>query len=179
MKDWNVVITPYPQEWPPAVRALRGVAQAAPSGHYNVLLAKVDDPVALLESLERRAESEPVLIDAISRIAPALAGFDYETNEDFERGALTALEPWLAQLAGKSFHVRVKRRGAELSATGAEEEARLGRAIQERLAEAGAASRIDFTDPDYVLAIDAVDGRAGLGLWSREDLQHHRFLRPD
>ena len=179
MKDWNLVITPYPHGWHPALRALRGVAEAAPSGHYNVLLAKVDDPVGLLDSLERRAESEPVLIDAISRIAPAVAGFDYETDDGFEQGALRVLDPLLARLAGKSFQVRVKRRGVGLAATGSEEEARLGKAILQQLAEAGAPGRIDFADPDYILAIDAVDGRAGLGLWSREDLRGHRFLRPD
>jgi tRNA(Ser,Leu) C12 N-acetylase TAN1 len=43
----------------------------------------------------------------------------------------------------------------------------------------GAQSKISFTDPDAVIAIDTVDDRAGIGLWTREDLAHHRLLRPD
>jgi len=179
MKDWNLVVTSHPQGWRPANRILRGLAQVEGSGHYNVMLARADDPLALLETLEARAETEPVLIDTISRIAPAQAVFDYESDEAFEREVLAAVTPWLGRLAGRSFHVRVNRRGDGLSARSHEEEARLGRALLDRLALDGSAGRIEFADPDFVLAIDAIDGRAGLGLWSREDLRRHRFLRPD
>ncbi len=40
-------------------------------------------------------------------------------------------------------------------------------------------SKISFTDPDVVIAIDTVDDRAGIGLWTREELARHRLLRPD
>jgi len=179
MKDWNFLLTAYPQGRRPAARALKGLARVGSSGHYNVILARADDPVGLMDLLERRAEGEPVLIDVISRVAPAQACFDYQTDEDFERQAMAAVAAWLPRLAGKSFHVRVHRRGSGLSASGSEEEARLGEALLAELARSGAAGRIDFADPDFVLAIDAVDGRAGVGLWTREDLRRHRFLRPD
>ena len=179
MKDWNVAVTVFPEGWRPAVRALRGLVRLEPSGHYNVLLGKVDDPIALLETLGKQAETEPVLLDTISRVAPALAVFDYETDEGFERQAMAAVSPWLARLKGKSFHVRVHRRGAGLSARGHVAEASLGKAVLDKLALAGAPGRIDFDDPDFVLAIDAIDSRAGLALWARDDLRRHRFLRPD
>jgi hypothetical protein len=38
---------------------------------------------------------------------------------------------------------------------------------------------LTFGDPDIVIAIDAVDGRAAVSLWTREDLAKHRLLRPD
>jgi len=179
VKDWNVVVTAYREGFRPALRALRGLGRAERSGHYNVLLATVDDPVALLDALERRAQSQPVLNDAISRVAPALACFQHETDEDFERQAIAAVTPWLPRLANKSFHVRIHRRGAGLSARSQAEEARLGQALLAMLAQAGSPGRIDFDDPDAILAIDAIDGRAGLGLWTREDLRRHPFLRPD
>lgn len=34
-------------------------------------------------------------------------------------------------------------------------------------------------DPDAVIAIDTIDDRAGLALWTRVDLAQHRLLRPD
>lgn len=180
MMDWNLVVTTFPQGWRPAMRALRGLASVQASGHYNVLLAKADDPLAMLETLERRAETEPVLIDTISRVAPALVSFDYETDEGLERQAVAAAKSWLAKLGGKSFHVRLHRRGSGPSESESVEEARLGEALLEELASTGTPGRIEFADPDFVLAIDAVDGRAGLGLWSRDDLRrHHLFLRPD
>jgi hypothetical protein len=30
-----------------------------------------------------------------------------------------------------------------------------------------------------VVVIDTIDHRAGLALWTREDLAHHRLLKPD
>jgi len=178
-KDWNVVVTAYPEGRRPALRALRRLGRAEPSGHYNVLLATVDDPLALLGTLEQQAQTEPVLIDSISRIAPALACFDYDADEDFERQAAAAASAWLPRLANKSFHVRIHPRGAGLTAHSQEVEARLGAALLAALAQAGASARIDFDDPDLILTIDAIHGRAGLGLWTREEMRGHRFLRPD
>ena len=45
--------------------------------------------------------------------------------------------------------------------------------------KAGLPGRISFTDPDAVIVIDTVDDRAGLAMWTREDIAHHRLLRPD
>jgi len=180
MKDWNVVVTAYAEGGRQVLRTLRRLGRAERSGHYNVFVAAVDDPMALLDALEARASSEPVLIDTISRIAPAQAGFDYADEEELERRVVEAAGPWLPRLAGKGFHVRIHRRGDGAGAGGTQaEEARIGQLLLAELARAGTSGRIVFDDPDFVLSIDTVDGRAGLGLWSRQDLQGRRFLRPD
>ena len=177
--DWNVVVTAFPQGRRPAMRALRRLGRASTSGHYNVLLANVDDPLRLLETLEGDAETHPVLNDSISRVAPALASFAYTGDEDFERQAIAAAAPWLPRLADKSFHVRIHPRGAGLTAKSHEIEARIGAGLMSALAGAGGPARIEFDDPDLILAIDAIHGRAGVGLWSRDEMRTHRFLRPD
>jgi len=179
VKDWNVVVTAYREGGRQALRALRQLGRAERCGHYNVILATAPDPLALLENLEGRARTEPVLIDTISRVAPAQAAFDYDGDADFERHVMDTTAPWLARLANRSFHVRLHRRGNGLSARVQAEEARLGELLLAEVSKAGASSRIDFDDPDLVLAIDAVDGRAGVGLWTRDDLKSRRFLRPD
>jgi tRNA(Ser,Leu) C12 N-acetylase TAN1 len=178
MKDWNVVVTAHREGGRQALRALRRLGRAESSGHYNVFLAKAPDPFRLLGELEDRAGAEPALVDTISRIAPAQTCFDYSEQSDFERKTLEAVEPWLERLAGRTFHVRVHRRGSALTETQAEE-ARLGRMVLDELERRGARGRISFEDADLVLSIDAVGRRAGLGLWSRQDLKAHRFLRPD
>jgi hypothetical protein len=43
----------------------------------------------------------------------------------------------------------------------------------------GNPGRITFADPDAILALETVDCRAGLSLWSREDLQRYPFLHLD
>ena len=38
------------------------------SPYHNVLLMAVEDPIALLEAIERQTEIDPALYDAISRV---------------------------------------------------------------------------------------------------------------
>ncbi|GIX49332.1 MAG: hypothetical protein KatS3mg131_3543 [Candidatus Tectimicrobiota bacterium] len=68
-------------------------------------------------------------------------------------------------MAGKSFHIRVHRRGFKGKLSSKEAEKRLAEALLEALAQAGHASRVRFTDPDVVLVVETVGGRAGLSLW--------------
>jgi hypothetical protein len=47
------------------------------------------------------------------------------------------------------------------------------------LEASGAPGTLSFSDPDAIIAIDSVDDRAGMSLWTREDLKRHPLLRPD
>jgi tRNA(Ser,Leu) C12 N-acetylase TAN1 len=44
---------------------------------------------------------------------------------------------------------------------------------------AGAEGEITFEDPDAILALETVGTRAGLSLWTREDLQRYPLLHLD
>jgi tRNA(Ser,Leu) C12 N-acetylase TAN1 len=59
------------------------------------------------------------------------------------------------------------------------EERSLDDSILERLRELGQPGRLDFEDPDYVIDIETVGERAGLSLWSRDDLKRFPLLRVD
>ena len=54
MKDWNVVVSVYQEGFRPAVRALEKLGPTERSPYHNVLLMRVDDPIALLDALDRR-----------------------------------------------------------------------------------------------------------------------------
>jgi len=86
---------------------------------------------------------------------------------------------WSPKLAGRSFHVRFHRRGSTHDLPTPEVERFLDDALLEALRQVGAPGTVSFSDPDAVIAIDTIDDRAGLGLWSREDLAGYRLLRPD
>lgn len=47
------------------------------------------------------------------------------------------------------------------------------------MAELGQTSRIGFSDPDAVIQIETIDSRAGMSLWSRDELQQYPFLGVD
>ena len=180
MKDWNAIVCVYQESFKRALRALREFGSVERSPFYNVLLVKAEDPAALLEAMEARAKEHPSLYDAISRIAPAMCGFDFDSPDDFRQKAKSVVVGWAPQLAGRSFHVRFHRRGAACDLPTPDVERFLNDALLETLRRAGTPGSVSFSDPDAVIAVDTVDDRAGMGLWTRADLERHRLLlRPD
>lgn len=179
MQDWNVVITVFQDGFRRALRALEEIGPVARSPYHNVLLMAVEDPLALLAAVEQRTEATPGLYDAISRVAPAMRNFEFASPAEFDERAKAVVAEWVPRLGGRSFHVRLHRRGMRHELHSPDAERRLDDALLETLLRAGAPGSISFTDPDAVIAIDTIDDRAGLALWTREDLARHPLLRPD
>ena len=86
---------------------------------------------------------------------------------------------WSSNLAGRSFHVRMHRRGTKHDLRTQETERLFKDAIVDATTRAGMPGKILFADPDVVIAIGTVDNRAGLAMWTREDLARYHLLRPD
>ena len=179
MKDWNAVISIYQDGFRCALRSLREFGRIDRSPYHNVLVMRVEDPVALLEAIERRTETSTALYDAISRVAPAQRGFDFHSAQELDEQATSIFVEWLPRLAGQSFHVRFHRRGPHPDLKTPEVERRLDDAVLDASSRAGTPATLSFTDPDAVIAIDTIDDRAGVALWTRQDLARHRLLRPD
>ncbi len=179
MKEWNVVITVFQDGFRHALRALRKLGEVDHGHFHNVLGMKVDDPMALLQALEQQIALEPALFDAISRVAPAMRTFEFHSVEEFKEKAKAAVLGWAPTLAGRSFHVRLHRRGFKHELESPQAEKYLGEALLDALAKQGTPGSISLSDPDMVISIDTVDHRAGLAIFSREDLALHPLLRPD
>ncbi len=179
MKDWNVVISVYQDGFRRALRALKAFGPVERSPYHNVLVMAAADPLALLEGIERETDSKPALYDAIARVAPAMRCFEFGSAEEFEHRARSIVVEWLPRLRGCSFHVRLHRRGSPHDLRTPDVERRLDDALLDALETAGTPGSISFADPDAVIVIDTVDDRAGMALWSRQELARHRLLRPD
>jgi tRNA(Ser,Leu) C12 N-acetylase TAN1 len=179
MRDWNVVVSVYQEGFRRVLRALRDLGPIERSPYYNVLVMQADDSIALLTAIEKKAEESTALYDAISRVAPATRSFEFHSAEDFVEKAKPIISEWSASLAGRTFHVRLHRRGAKYDLGTQDAEHLFDDLVLDATAKAGTPGKISFTDPDAVIAIDTIDDRAGLALWTREDLARHRLLRPD
>jgi tRNA(Ser,Leu) C12 N-acetylase TAN1 len=140
---------------------------------------RVADPTALLEAIERRTDENTALYDAISRVAPAMHTVEFHSAEEFRDGLKPILLEWLPRLTGRSLHVRLHRRGDGHQLRTPDAKRFLDQLLLEATAAMGAPCKISFTDPDAVIAIDTIDDRAGIALWTREDPARHRLLRPD
>jgi tRNA(Ser,Leu) C12 N-acetylase TAN1 len=110
---------------------------------------------------------------------PASETFIFQSAAEFEARAKEIVCTWLPRLAGRTFHVRMHRRGLKEHMASHAEERFLDEALLHALEQTGTPARIDFTDPDVVIDVETVGQRAGLSLWTREDLHRYPFLKVD
>jgi hypothetical protein len=177
--DWNVVVTVFQGGYRRAVRFLCELGPVERTPYHNVLLMKAGEPMALLQAIEGLTRERPALYDAISRVAPAQRAFDFQGADEFLATASVIVREWSPQLEGRGCHVRLHLRGLHHALTTQEMERRLDGVILDVTTAAGHPARIVFDDCAAVISIDVIDGRAGIGLWRREDLARYRVLRPD
>jgi tRNA(Ser,Leu) C12 N-acetylase TAN1 len=180
--DWNVIITVYDQRGlRRARRFLSRYGEVARTHFHNVLVLQVPNTEAFLEAMAGALEGNAGIFNDISRLMPAHATFSFESVAEFEDKARSIARQWTDRLAGKAFHVRLHRRVGETSAKlrTHTEEVLLDNAILQHLSETGQPGRVRFEDPDYVIDIETVGLRAGMSIWSRDDLRRFPFLHVD
>jgi len=179
MRDWNVVITVHDGNFTRARQLLDRFGKIKRTGFYNVLVMKVEDVAAFQEQLADHAAIVPDILGVVARVMPATEVFEFQSAEAFETQAREVALQWAPQLAGKSFHARMHRRGFKEALPSQQEERMLDEALLQALERAGTPGRIDFEDPDFILDVETVGQRAGMSLWTREDLHHYPFLKLD
>jgi tRNA(Ser,Leu) C12 N-acetylase TAN1 len=179
MQEWNAVISVAEHGFGQAVKELSDFGSVKKTDFYNVLVMYTAEPARMLETLRQRSTQDAEALSYLSRLIPVTKTFIFQSHEDFQDKAREAVLGWVAQLAGKAFHVRMHRRGFKGRLASVEEEQFLDAAILEALEKAGAPGRITFEDPEAVIAVETVGHWAGLSLWSREDLKKYPFIRLD
>jgi len=178
MKDWNVIVTVYDARGRRAARqALRAFGQIERSEFFNVLVMRVADVGSFLQDFAAFASENIGLLNDIARVLPARVTFDFATPSEFKEKAREVVLAWAPRLAGRSFHVRLNRRGLKGVLETPKEERFLDDAILDKAAELGRPANISFADPDYVIDVETVGRRAGVSLWSRDDINQFPFLR--
>ena len=179
MTGQNVVISVHDRGYKRACELLEPYGRIHKTDYYNVLAMTVEDTGAFLERLGKLTEVVPEVLEVISRAVPAQASFLFQSAEEFEAKAREAALPWAPELAGKSFHVRLHRRGFKGRLSSHEEERFLDEALLQALEAAGTPGRITFDDPDAVIDVETLGSWAGLSLWTRADLARYPFLKVD
>lgn len=177
--DWNVVVSARERGFTMARELLSAYGPVQKTGYYNILVMKVASPAAFLAELEQRLQLNRDLLAYVSRIAPVAYAFDFEGPEDFERRMQASLIALPSELLGKTFHVRMHRRGLKGVISSPAEERILDECLLRLLLERGTPGAIRFDDPDAVVDVETIDHRAGIALWTREDLRRYPFLRPE
>jgi tRNA(Ser,Leu) C12 N-acetylase TAN1 len=176
MRDWNVVATIHNGGFRRACRLLSLGGELSRTEFYNVVVMKVPDVDAFLGWLERLWSESRAAASVIAHVRPVRETFHFQSPEEFEAKARELAFRLTEELGGKSFHVRIHRRGFKGRLLSKEEERGLADAVLTRLSASGTPARVAFEDPDGVLAVETVGDRAGLSLWTRDDLRRYPFL---
>jgi tRNA(Ser,Leu) C12 N-acetylase TAN1 len=174
--DWNVIVTLPEATFREARKFLRRWGEVHRTGYFHVLTLTVDDVESFLAEVAKVIEERPGTFNILSHIIPAQRTFAFDSAEEFEAKARDVAILWAPMLVGKSFHVRLHRRGFKGRLSTPKEERFLDETLLDALETLGAPGRITFTDPDAILQIETIDSRAGVSLWQRNDLQRYPFL---
>jgi tRNA(Ser,Leu) C12 N-acetylase TAN1 len=95
---------------------------------------QVLDPAAFLQAFAQRAAHDPRLLRSIARLAPLEHTFDFSSRETFEEKAMQAVLRFADRLGGgRTFYVRVRRRGHKGEISGHAEDVILGTALLNEL----------------------------------------------
>jgi tRNA(Ser,Leu) C12 N-acetylase TAN1 len=178
MEDWNVVVTVQSGHYREASRLLRSLGRVRRTAFYNVLTLQVEDIRRFLEVLREKSAVAPEQFKSL-HFMPVQKTFQFQSAAEFETLAHEVIGAWLSELAGKTFHVRMHRRGFKGRLSSQEVERDLDKVLLAGLENIGKPGRINFDDPDVICVVESVGQRAGLSLWTRDDRRRFPFLHLD
>ena len=181
MQDWNVIVTLFHElgAYRRARAILRRLGEIDSTEFHNVLIMRVENVDEFLEAFLDKVTAEPGIMNDISRVTPLKDTFDFQSAQDFETKSRAIALSLLPRLHNCAFHVRLHRRGMGKALNSHQEERFLDEALLAALEEARAPGRISFEDPDIIIDVETAGDRAGLSLWTRDDLERYPFLRID
>jgi tRNA(Ser,Leu) C12 N-acetylase TAN1 len=178
MKDWNVIVTTQENAFEKAISLLQKFGEVKKTEYFNVLVLNTENIRDFLKRFSQEVKEDPnILRSYVARVVPVLTTFKFQSPEEFENKAKELALYWVDSLAGKSFHVRMHRRGFKGRLVSVHEEQFLAQVLLEALKEKDQPSSITFEDPDAIISVETVSDRAGMSLWTREDLHNYPFLR--
>ena len=177
MKQFNLVATLADGgRFPALLRELAAFGEFHKTEFFGVVLGQVAEPLELFEAIGAARDESPQAFADLGRLIPVSEVFHFTVDSLVEE-ASRAIRPHLAQFAGKSFYVRLERRGFKGKIISPEAERQLDAVILEASAASGQPARVDFTDPDLIVALETFGGRAGIGWLGRELRARFPFVR--
>ncbi len=174
---WNVLVNVQEHGFSQAYLLLQELGSVYMSDFENVLLMKVSNIPNFLEALKALLSDDSSLPKLLSLVVPVTSTFSFQSPVEFETKAKEAVLRWLPTLAGKSFYVRMHRRGFKGLISSHHEEGFLDQIILKELGKMGNPGHIALEDPDAIIVVETVGQQAGLSCWTREDLQRYPLLK--
>ena len=174
---WNILVTSLEGQREALLSVLRTFARFRRGGFPNVLVATVDDPWTFLGVVRDAYERGPVLGSALGKVIPIERTLRLSDPSLFVDEVVTLLEPLAKRLAGRTFFVRVFRRGFRGVIDSTRAEGEIGARLVALLETAGDRPMVRFRDPDMIVAIESLRDEVGVALLDRELRATFPFVR--
>ncbi len=175
-KNWNVIVTSSRTWEKELIEELKDLGDFRGSGFGDVILGSVEETGAFLEALLGRWAEKLFLQMILSSLIPVSPVFRF-TSDRLLADLEERMNPFIEIMSGGSFCVRVKRRGNKRSLSSFDLERALGEYVYDTLAERGRTFRVDFSSPDYLIAVETVRDQCGVGFIDRELRERYPFVK--
>jgi tRNA(Ser,Leu) C12 N-acetylase TAN1 len=142
----------------------------------GLLVGRVEDHEAFCEQLRRSEEERPGFLRPLARLIPIDRTFTFQV-EHLPAQLEQAVLAYADRIDSGSFYVRIERRGHAGDIHSQPLEQELGRTLLAHLREQGAASLIDFKDPDAIVAVELIGDECGVGLITRTMRERFPFVK--
>ncbi len=177
MQEWNAVISVHEHGFKKACDVFGDFGEVKRTEFFNVLLARAENVEEMLGALRNRMIERPDSLSFLARLIPVSHAFIFNSVEEFEDKSKEIVLQWLNRLAGKRFYVRIHRRGFKGRFNSPDVERALDTLLLGELEKSGVSGKIDFENPDAVIAVETVGHWAGLSFWTREEMELYPFIR--
>jgi len=174
---WNILVTSLEGQRESLLSVLRSLARFRRGGFPNVLVATVDDPWTFLGTLRDAYERGPVLRSALGKAIPIERTVRLSDPAAFVDEVAALLEPLAKRLVGRTFFVRVFRRGFRGVIDSTRAEGEIGARLVAMLESAGDRPTVRFRDADMVVSIESLRDEVGVALLDRELRAMFPFVR--
>ena len=173
MKGWNVIVGVRDDAFAEAARAMEPLGMVQRSAIVEVLAMKVADPAVLVGQYDALLKRNPRVRDAIVGVVPLTHCFDFDGEEDFANKVQGVIfGRWGPKLKGTKFQILTRRRRY---ANEVPRKLDPGERENDVVDELGAWGR-PRDECDYIITIETLRRRAGLSLWTCDDLWRYPFL---
>lgn len=176
MTPWNVLATARNHEHGRLARRLKRFGDFRWAPYLGVLIGRVEDHEAFFEQLRRAGEVKPGFLFPLARLVPLDRTFVFATDTLIpllKAELLTSAD----QIGSGSFYIRIERRGHKGEIHGREIEQELAHALIASLEQSGCTPRVDFHDPDVIIAIEIIGDECGVGFITKSLRARYPFVK--
>jgi tRNA(Ser,Leu) C12 N-acetylase TAN1 len=174
---WNLLVTSLEGQRESLLAALRTLARFRRGGFPNVLVGTVEDPAAFLAVLQDAYERSTVVRSSLGKVIPIDRTLRFTSPDAFRDEVGGALETLIDRLVGRTFFVRIFRRGFRGQIDSTHLEGELGARLVAALEARGDRPRVRFDDPDVALVIETLRDEVGIAFLDRTLRAAHPFVR--